>query len=147
MHCIFVIAHGYVGLTIECCSSRQAKNGAVATINEADFEKLVKRKPTHPGVVVVPSGGSREEQYEYLTTIADFLRTAPNAMEAAKNHIICVNEEMTVTARLACAGFQPVLKRYHQPKKRRHARARRQAFQRPQVGGRTLRTTDHRQID
>ncbi len=86
-----------------------SENRAVATINEADFEKLVKRKPTHPGVVVVPSGGSREEQYEYLTTIADFLRTAPNAMEAAKNHIICVNEEMTVTARLACSGFQPVL--------------------------------------
>jgi predicted nuclease of predicted toxin-antitoxin system len=69
------------------------ENRIVATINEADFHKLAARMKDHPGVAVIPSGGSREEQLEYLLAIAGFLRTGPDAMAAAHNRFVSVNEE------------------------------------------------------
>jgi predicted nuclease of predicted toxin-antitoxin system len=86
----------------------QGESRAVATIDEADFEKLVKKMPTHCGIVVVPSGGRRDEQYEYVMEIAKFLRQSPNAMLAARDRITTVNEEMKVSARLAVAPQVPI---------------------------------------
>ncbi len=86
----------------------QGENRAVATIDDADFEKLVKRMSTHCGIVVVPSGGKRDEQYEYVLEIGKFLRQSPNAMLAARDRITAVNEEMKVSARLAVAAQAPV---------------------------------------
>ena len=80
-----------------------AEGRAIATIDEADFEKLVRKRAEHPGIAVMPSGGSRDEQYEYLATVVNFLRQAPNAMDAARNHIIWVDEKLVVKARLVCA--------------------------------------------
>jgi predicted nuclease of predicted toxin-antitoxin system len=39
---------------------------AVATINRADFERLARRSETHPGIIVIPSGGTRSMQYDYV---------------------------------------------------------------------------------
>jgi predicted nuclease of predicted toxin-antitoxin system len=79
------------------------ENRAVATINGVDFAKLVMRKPSHNGVAVIPSGGSREEQYEYLVAIANFARATPPPMETLKNRIVAVDESKLVTAQWACA--------------------------------------------
>jgi predicted nuclease of predicted toxin-antitoxin system len=88
--------HGLLHLAV-------TENRVVATINEVDFYKLVVRLKEYPGVAVIPSGGSRDEQLEYLLAIAGFLRTAPDAMAAAHNRIVSVSEELQVTARWACA--------------------------------------------
>jgi predicted nuclease of predicted toxin-antitoxin system len=80
-----------------------SENRIVATINEADFHKLAVRVKDHPGVAIIPSGGSREEQLEYLLAIIGFLRTGPDVMEAAHNRIVTVNEALQVSSRLAHA--------------------------------------------
>ena len=74
---------------------------AVTTINFADFEKLALSRKTHPGIIIIPSGGTREEQFTYIVAAADHLRQFPNAMAAACDHIIAVNENMVVSKRLA----------------------------------------------
>jgi predicted nuclease of predicted toxin-antitoxin system len=76
---------------------------AVATINEVDFAKLVMFKRSHSGVAVIPSGGSRDEQYEYLMAIANFARATPPPMDVLKNHIVVVDENKFVTAQWTCA--------------------------------------------
>ena len=76
------------------------ENRAVATINEVDFTKIVSRMPTHPGIAVIPSGGSRDEQYEYLMAIAATLCVTPNAMNAIRDRIVSVDEQLSVNSRL-----------------------------------------------
>src|SRR5262249_34443776 len=71
----------------------QKENRAVATINEFHFEKLVMKMASHCGVAVIPSGGSRDEQFEYIMAIAKFWLASQNAMLAARNSITSVDEE------------------------------------------------------
>jgi predicted nuclease of predicted toxin-antitoxin system len=85
-----------------------AENRAVATINEVHFENLAARRQTHPGIAVITSGGSRDEQYGYVMGIAAYLRDMPDAMAAVANRIICINESMQVDARIVCAPMQPI---------------------------------------
>jgi predicted nuclease of predicted toxin-antitoxin system len=81
-----------------------AKEGrAVTTINLADFEKLALKRKTHPGIIVIPSGGTREQQFTYITAAVDYLRQFPNPMAAARDNIIAVNEELRVSQRIVCA--------------------------------------------
>ena len=79
----------------------QKESRAVATINECDFERLVMRMVSHCGVAVIPSGGSRDEQFEYILAIAKFWLTSQSAMVAAKNSITAIDGEMRVTSRFA----------------------------------------------
>lgn len=76
---------------------------AVATINIVDFAKLVTTRPFHHGIAVIPNGGNRNEQFEYLMTLVSFLRAAPPAMEGLRNRIVSVDENKMVTARWACS--------------------------------------------
>lgn len=61
----------------EVLSYAEQEGRIVATINVHDFERLVRRKTSHPGIAVMPSGGSRDEQFLYLLTIINHLRLAP----------------------------------------------------------------------
>src|SRR5262249_2292957 len=70
------------------------ENRAVVTIDVADFEKLVGKKQEHPGILVIPSGGSRDEQYGYVVAIVAFLRKTPRAMDAARNCIVSLDENL-----------------------------------------------------
>lgn len=79
----------------------QKENRAVATINEYDFERLVVKMASHCGIAVIPSGGSRDEQYEYVQAIAKFWLASQNAMTAARNSITMVDENFRVTSRFA----------------------------------------------
>jgi hypothetical protein len=79
----------------------QKEGRAVATINEWDFERLVMKMASHCGVAVIPSGGSRDEQFEYILVIAKFWLTSQNAMAAAGNSITSIDEELQVKSRFA----------------------------------------------
>src|SRR5579864_8753144 len=61
---------------------------AVVTINEADFEKMVERMATHPGVVVIPSGGSRDEQFDFIKLAAEWMKSYPNPMLAIRDQMV-----------------------------------------------------------
>jgi hypothetical protein len=56
---------------------------------------------SHCGIAVIPSGGSRDEQFEYILAIAKFWLASQNAMAAAGNSITSVDEELQVTSRFA----------------------------------------------
>jgi predicted nuclease of predicted toxin-antitoxin system len=77
----------------------QNEDRAVATINEWHFERLVMKMARHCGIAVIPSGGSRDEQFEYVMAIAKFWLASQNAMVAARNSITAVDEDMRVTSR------------------------------------------------
>jgi predicted nuclease of predicted toxin-antitoxin system len=79
----------------------QKESRAVLTINEYDFERLVIKMASHCGIAVIPSGGSRDEQFNYIFAIAKFWLASQNAMAAAINSITRVNEDLRVTARFA----------------------------------------------
>jgi predicted nuclease of predicted toxin-antitoxin system len=83
----------------EVLAFAQTENRAVATINECDFEKLIAGMDTHAGVISIPSGGSRQEQFEYIMAAVKQLRLTGNAMAAAKDGLIVVDEDMKVVGR------------------------------------------------
>jgi predicted nuclease of predicted toxin-antitoxin system len=89
----------------------QKERRAVATINEYDFRKLASKTVTHCGVAVIPCGGSRDEQYEYLINLASFLRITPPAMVAIQNRVVSINHEMKINSQTACtpAPAMPVI--------------------------------------
>ncbi|MGJ4883812.1 DUF5615 family PIN-like protein [Bradyrhizobium sp. HKCCYLRH3097] len=79
------------------------ENRAVTTINESDFEKLIARMKTHPGVISIPSGGSRDEQFDYIMAAVNQLRAMGNAMAAAQDHVVAVDEHLKVARRMVRA--------------------------------------------
>jgi predicted nuclease of predicted toxin-antitoxin system len=79
----------------------QKENRAVATVNEYDFQQLVMKMASHCGIAVIPSGGSRDEQFEYVMAVAKFWIASQNAMAAARNSITVVDEQLRVTSRFA----------------------------------------------
>jgi predicted nuclease of predicted toxin-antitoxin system len=83
----------------EVLAFAQTENRAVATINECDFEKLIAGMDTHAGVISIPSGGSRQEQFEYIMAAVKQLRLTGYAMAAAKDGLIVVDEDMKVVGR------------------------------------------------
>ncbi|MEI9925822.1 MAG: DUF5615 family PIN-like protein [Bradyrhizobium sp.] len=76
---------------------------ALTTINLADFEKLAAKRKTHPGIISIPSGGTREHQFTYIMTAADYLRQFSDPMSAARDNIISVNEDLQISQRTVCA--------------------------------------------
>jgi predicted nuclease of predicted toxin-antitoxin system len=73
---------------------------AVATINESDFEKIVAGMESHPGVISIPSGGSRDEQFDYIMTAVEQLRSMGNAMASVKDHVLAVSDDFKISRRM-----------------------------------------------
>ena len=48
----------------------------VVTINKAHFVRLARLSVLHPGLVIIPSGGNRDEQFEYLITSITWATTS-----------------------------------------------------------------------
>lgn len=76
---------------------------ALVTIDQSDFTKLAERHPSHPGVIVMPSGGGRDEQFDYTMAVCDWARNQGAAMMVLRDRITSVDEEMNIISRLACA--------------------------------------------
>ena len=96
----------------------QKEGRAVATINECDFERLVMKMVSHCGIAVIPSGGSRDEQFEYVLAIAKFWLTSTSAMIAAQNSITTVDEQFRVTSRFVHVAQPSSVARNRTPAKR-----------------------------
>ena len=93
----------------EVLAFAQSENRAVTTIDLSDFEKLVAGVATHAGIVAIPSGGSRDEQLNYILAAAARLREFPNPMNAARDHVIAVNENLEVVTRRVVLEATPML--------------------------------------
>lgn len=54
----------------------QLEERAVVTINRRDFLKLAAQSERHHGLVVIPSGGTRGEQFAYISGAIDWASAA-----------------------------------------------------------------------
>lgn len=59
----------------------------IVTINGRDFRKLAKRSQDHPGVVVVPSGGSPEAQLSFIMSAVTWV-TSTNSQDGFSNRYL-----------------------------------------------------------
>lgn len=71
---------------------------AVVTINDAHFRKLAARAEKHPGVIVIPSGGNRDEQFDWVMKAIEWAVAENAVLPHFKNRIVYVAEDGTVTA-------------------------------------------------
>jgi predicted nuclease of predicted toxin-antitoxin system len=65
----------------------------VVTINLVDFRRFALRAETHPGILAIPSGGSRDEQMNYVMTAVKWALTNNGNASAFTNH--CVEVSVT----------------------------------------------------
>jgi hypothetical protein len=65
-------------------SWRKRKIAPLRLSTNATSNALVMKTASHWGVAVIPSGGCRDEQFEYILAIAKFWLTSQNASIAAK---------------------------------------------------------------
>ena len=65
----------------------------VATINRADFERLARQAETHCGLLVIPSGGTREMQYDYLMRAVDIAKAENVVLPNMKDRVFYVPED------------------------------------------------------
>jgi predicted nuclease of predicted toxin-antitoxin system len=86
----------------------QTEHRAVATVDAYDFAKLVMKLVTHDGIIAIPSGGTRDDQYDYIMALATFLRAAPVAMDAVKNRIVSMDDGGQINSRIAHAAPRAV---------------------------------------
>jgi predicted nuclease of predicted toxin-antitoxin system len=65
----------------------------VVTINARHFRRLASITAWHPGVLVIPSGGTRTEQYSYITSAVDWVTAAFPDMPGFTNYFVEVFED------------------------------------------------------
>jgi len=64
----------------------------IVTINGRDFRKLAKQSREHPGVVVIPSGGSRDAQLEFVMSAVTWV-TSTNSPDGFSNRYLEIGDE------------------------------------------------------
>lgn len=84
-----------------------AKSRTVVTINKAHFVRLAKLAVAHPGVLLIPSGGNRDEQFEYVMTPVIWAANTNYPVSAFANRCIEVSvtldlmiEEVTMATQI-----------------------------------------------
>jgi len=85
----------------------------LVTINENDFVKLALREQTHPGLIIIPSGGTRERQFEYITAATNYVVTYRLFPPSFRDCAASVEEACAVSCKPCCAltnelGMAPV---------------------------------------
>lgn len=59
----------------------------VVTINAKDFRKLAQRSQAHPGIVVIPSGGSPDAQFNFIMSAVRWVSTTNSAAGFANRYL------------------------------------------------------------
>jgi predicted nuclease of predicted toxin-antitoxin system len=63
----------------------------VVTINGRDFRKLAKTSQEHPGVVVIPSGGSPDAQLNFIMRAVTWV-TSANTLDGFSNRYLEIGD-------------------------------------------------------
>jgi hypothetical protein len=61
------------------------------TINRLDFRRLAQLSILHPGVIIIPSGGGRNEQFDYIMTSVNWAVSLNYPMSAFANRYVEVS--------------------------------------------------------
>ena len=68
-----------------------AETRTIVTINAKDFRKLAQQSRAHPGIVVIPSGGSPDAQFNFIMSAVRWVSTA-NSTTGFANRYLEVDE-------------------------------------------------------
>jgi predicted nuclease of predicted toxin-antitoxin system len=63
----------------------------IVTINGKDFRKLAKDSQEHPGIVVIPSGGSPDAQLEFIISAVRWV-TSTNSSDGFSNRYLEIGD-------------------------------------------------------
>lgn len=63
----------------------------IVTINGKDFRKLAKDSQEHPGIVVIPSGGSPDAQLEFIMSAVTWV-TSTNSPDGFSNRYLEIGD-------------------------------------------------------
>jgi predicted nuclease of predicted toxin-antitoxin system len=72
------------------------ENRVLVTINEADFRKFAVTTVDHPGLIVIPSGGSRQRQLEFIISAVTYVQESLPNGDPFRGLIISVDESCNV---------------------------------------------------
>lgn len=76
----------------------------IVTINARDFRNLAERTQAHPGIIVIPSGGSPDSQLKLILAAVNWV-TSANSPGGFSNRYLEVNEQSEIVlTELLCAG-------------------------------------------
>jgi len=64
----------------------------IVTINGKDFRKLAKNSQEHPGIVVIPSGGSPDAQLESIMSAITWM-TSTNSSDGFSNRYLEIGDK------------------------------------------------------
>jgi predicted nuclease of predicted toxin-antitoxin system len=65
---------------------------SIVTINGKDFRKLARDSQKHPGIVVIPSGGSPDAQLEFIMSAVTWV-TSTNSPDGFSNRYLEIGDE------------------------------------------------------
>jgi predicted nuclease of predicted toxin-antitoxin system len=74
-----------------------AEDRTVITINGRDFRKLAATALQHPGIVVLPGGGSRLEQFSHIIDAVAWIAATFPLMPTFANYFVDVWEDGTIS--------------------------------------------------
>ncbi len=74
-----------------------AEARTIVTINKAHFVRLAKLSILHPGILAIPSGGTRNEQFEYILAALTWAANANYPGSAFANRCVEVSVTFEIT--------------------------------------------------
>jgi predicted nuclease of predicted toxin-antitoxin system len=80
----------------------QAESRTIVTINGRDFRKLAKDSEAHPGIVVIPSGGSPDAQLTFIMSAITWVAST-NSPDGFANRYLEIGENAEIVlAEVVC---------------------------------------------
>lgn len=70
---------------------------AVVTANAGDFRKLAAQSDLHNGLVIIPNGGTRDMQLDYVKASIDWARAKNSVLPSFTNSVVEVADDMAVS--------------------------------------------------
>jgi predicted nuclease of predicted toxin-antitoxin system len=68
----------------------------IVTINGRDFRRLARNSDQHPGIVVIPSGGSPDAQIDFIMSAVQWVTTSANSPDGFSNRYLEVGDNCEV---------------------------------------------------
>jgi predicted nuclease of predicted toxin-antitoxin system len=64
----------------------------VVTVNGGDFIRLAKRSETHPSLLILPGGSTRDEQFDHIIRAVDWLVYKFSFMPTFRNYVVEIDD-------------------------------------------------------
>jgi len=91
----------------------QQEARSVVTINYGDFRRLAQRATGHAGLVIIPSGRTRDGQFNLIVSVIEFVRSENVESPSLAGRIFDVAEDGKITVDGAAETSVPTSRSVH----------------------------------